>query len=177
MAKRINKADKMTFKALQKAVEAEELQLALINSKINIPSSPVYNPWEVLLPTLIPAMIGLFLIWLVGIIFGLLFMIVGIMLSSNLIKKKMEQRLFERSKNYFISDYNSCNELWEFGGIVLINSSDKKQCCIAPEGNWKDFVVLNYSQYMLDKKQENTQETEAVNEQKAEENKENEKAA
>ena len=48
MAKRINKADKMTFKALQKAVETEELQIALINSKINIPSSPVYNPWEVL---------------------------------------------------------------------------------------------------------------------------------
>ena len=92
MAKRINKADRLTFKALQKAVENEELQIALINSKINIPSSPVYNPWEVLLPSLIPAMIGLFLIWLVGIIFGLIFMICGILLSSNIIKKKMEQR-------------------------------------------------------------------------------------
>lgn len=175
MAKRINKADKMTFKALQKAVETEELQIALINSKINIPSSPVYNPWEVLLPTLIPSMIGLILIWMVGIIFGLLFMIAGIMLSSNLIKKKMEQRLFERSKAYFISDYNCCNELWDFGGIVLINSADKKQCCIAPEGNWKEFVVLNYSQYMVDKKQEKTQE--ASIEEEIEENKEDEKAA
>ena len=154
MAKGINKADKLTFKALQKALEKEELQIALINSKINIPSSPVYNPWEVLLPTLIPSVIGLFLIWLVGIIFGLIFMIAGIMLSSNIIKKKMEQRLFDRSRAYITSDYNSCCELWDFGGIVLINSSNKKQCCISPEGNWKEFVVLNYSQYMTDKKQE-----------------------
>ena len=158
MAKRINKADRLTFKALQTAIEKEELQIALINSKVNVPSSPVYNPWEVLLPTLIPTVIGLFLIWLVGIIFGLIFMIAGILLSSNLIKKKMEQRLFERSKQFFVSDYNSCNELWEFGGIVLINSSDKRQCCLSPEGNWQEFVVLNYSQYMTDKKAEDTKE-------------------
>lgn len=162
MAKRINKADKLTFKALQKAIEKGELQIALINSKINVPSSPVYNPWEVLLPTLIPTVIGLFFIWLVGVIFGLIFMIAGILLSSNLIKKKMEHRLFERSKQFFVSDYNSCNELWDFGGIVLINPSDKRQCCLSPEGNWREFVVLNYSQYMTDKKSEEPQQEEIV---------------
>ena len=176
MAKRINKADKMTFKALQKAIETDELHIGLINSKINVPSSPVYNPWEVLLPMLIPTIVGLFLIWLVGIIFGLLCMIAGIMLSSNIIKKKMEQRLFERSKAYFTSDYNSCNELWDFGGIILINSANKKQCCLSPEGNWKEFVVLNYSQYMTDKKQEEVVSQEKENE-TIEENKEDEKAA
>ena len=66
----------------------------------------------------------------------------------------MEQRLYERTKSYFVSDYNACNELWDFGGIVLINSDNKKLCCISPEGNWKEFVVLNYSQYMTDKKSE-----------------------
>lgn len=174
MAKRINKADRLTFKALQTAIDKGELQIALINSKINIPSSPVYNPWEVLLPTLIPTVLGLFLIWLVGIIFGLIFMIAGILLSSNLVKKKMEQRLFDRSKQFFVSDYNSCNELWDFGGIVLINSSNKKHCCVSPEGNWKEFVVLNYSQYMSDKKEAVVEE---VSQASNEDIKENEKAA
>lgn len=158
MAKRINKADRLTFKALQTAIEKDELQIALISSKINIPSSPVYNPWEVLLPTLVPTVMGLILIGLVGIIFGLMFMIAGIMLSSNLVKKKMEQRLYERTKAYFISNYNAFSELWDFGGIVLINSHNKKLCCLSPEGNWKEFVVLNYSQYMTDKKSEEPME-------------------
>ncbi|MBR2921758.1 MAG: hypothetical protein IKC10_00395 [Alphaproteobacteria bacterium] len=176
MTKIINKADKLTFKALQTALEKQELQLALISSKINIPSSPVYNPWEVLLPTLIPSLIGLVLIGFIGIMFGLLFMIAGIMLSSNIVKKKMEQRLYERTKAYLISDYNACNELWNFGGIVLINSADKKLCSIAPEGNWKEFIVLNYSQYMTDKKDEESVKTEEIifNQ---EEIKEDEKAA
>ncbi len=176
MTKRINKADRLTFKALQTAIENQELQIALISSKINIPSSPVYNPWEVLLPTLIPAVLGLILIGLVGIIFGLLFMIAGIMLSSNIVKKKMEQRLFDRTKAYFISDYNACNALWDFGGIVLINSANKKLCAIAPEGNWKEFVVLNYSQYMTDKKSEELAKDEEINPNN-EELKEDEKAA
>ena len=174
MAKRINKADRLTFKALQTAIEKQDLQIALISSKINIPSSPVYNPWEALLPMLIPAILGLILIALVGVIFGLLFMVAGIMLSSNIVKKKMEQRLFERAKVYFLSGYEACNELWDFGGIVLINSNNKKLCCLSPEGNWKEFVVLNYSQYMTDKKLEEQKDDVSLSN---EETKEDEKAA
>ena len=61
MSKKINKADKLVFKALQRAIADDRLHICLINSKINIPSSPVYNPWEVLLPTLIPVLLGLIL--------------------------------------------------------------------------------------------------------------------
>ncbi len=154
MAKRMNKADALVFKALQKAFEEDKLHLCLINSKINIPGSPVYNPWETLLPILCPVLLGLFLIWAIGILWGLVVMIAGIMLSSNIVKKRMEQRLFDRTQNFFTSDYASCNQLWDFGGIVLVKTEDKKQGCIAPEGNWKNFVILNFSEYMTDNKKE-----------------------
>ena len=153
MSKKINKADQLVFKALQRAIADDRLHICLINSKINIPSSPVYNPWEVLLPALIPVLLGLILIWGVGILWGLAFMIAGIMLSSNLIKKKFEQRLFDRAKEFFISSYEHCEELWNFGGIVLLNSQDKKQSCVSSEGNWKEFVILNFADLMTDKKE------------------------
>lgn len=152
MVKRINKADRLVFKALQKAMAEDKLHICLINSKINIPGSPVYNPWECLLPTLVPVLIGLLLIWLVGIIWGLIFMIAGILLSSNLVKKEMEHRLFERAKTYFTSNYATCNELWNFGGVVLVKADNKKQGCLAPDGNWKEFVVLHFADYMTEKK-------------------------
>ncbi len=158
MVKRMNKADSLVFKAMRKAIQEDKLHLCLINSKINIPGSPVYNPWEVLLPTLCPVLLGLILIWAIGILWGLVFMIAGIMLSSNIVKKKLEQRLIERTKNFFVSDYTSCSQLWDFGGIVLVKSDDKKQGCISPEGNWKEFVVINFSEYMTDKKTEKTEE-------------------
>lgn len=166
MAKRINKADAMAFKALQKAISEDKLHICLINSKINVPGSPVYNPWELLLPILIPVLIGFILIGLVGILLGLAVMIVGILLSSNLIKKKMEHRLLERTKERFTSNYETCNELWDFGGIVLVKVEDKKQGCISPEGNWKEFVVLNFSEYMTDKKVEKKDEELEINNEK-----------
>lgn len=152
MAKRINKADRLVFKALQKAIAEDKIHICLISSKINIPGSPVYNPWESLLPVLVPVLLGLLLIGLVGILLGLGVMVAGILLSSNLVKKKMEQKLFERSKSFFVSSYEACNQLWDFGGIVLVKSDDKKYGCISPEGNWKEFVILHFSDYMTDKK-------------------------
>lgn len=154
MAKRISKADTLVFKALQKAVNEEKLNIYLINSKINIPGSPVYNPWECLLPTLVPVLLGLLMIWLVGILLGLAIMIGGIVLSSSFIKKKMEHILYDRAKLFFTKDVQSCNSLWEFGGVVLVKNDDKKQNCLSPEGNWKDFIVLNFSEFMTDKKVE-----------------------
>ncbi len=150
MTERMNKADKMVFKALQKAINSDKLHLCLLSSKLNVPTSPVYNPWEVLLPSLIPVVLGLILIWAMGVLWGLAFMIGGILLSNNLVKKKLEQRLFERTKAMFISDYQHCNELWDFGGIVLVNSADKSQGCVSPEGNWKEFVILHYADLMID---------------------------
>jgi len=153
MSKRINKADQLAFKALQRALKEDKVHLCLINSKINVPGSPIYNPWEVLLPSLCPVLAGLFLIWLVGILWGLVFIIAGLLLSANFIKKKMEQRLFERAKEQIISGYESCCHLWDFGGVVLVKADDKKQGCVAPEANWKEFIILNFSDLMTEKKE------------------------
>lgn len=166
MAKRINKADRLVFRALQKAVDEDKLHICLINSKINVPGSPVYNPWEILLPVLVPVLAGLLLIWLAGILWGLVFMTAGIVLSSNLVKKEMERRLLNRTKTMFVADYDSCCTLWNFGGIVLVKADDKKQGCIAPEGNWREFIVLNFAELMTDKKVAPVQE-EIINEKAA----------
>jgi hypothetical protein len=150
MTKHKNKADLLVFKALQRAVAEDKIHLYLIHSKINVPSSPVYNPWEVVLPILVPVLLGLVLIGLVGVFVGFAVMIAGIMLSANFIKKNMDQKLFDRTKNMLIADYDSCENLWNFGGIVLVKAEDTKQGCVAPEGSWKEFVILNFADLMTE---------------------------
>ena len=150
----MNKADKMVFKALKTAVEKDQLRLYMDYGKVNRPGSPIYNPWECLLPILIPVLIGLVLIIVVGVIFGLLFIVAMIMVYSTYFKKKLYHKVIERAKAYLISSYENCENLWKFGGIVLVNAENKKLGCVAPEGDWKEFVILNFSDYMLDKKPE-----------------------
>lgn len=152
-----NRADNLTFKALQKAVAQDKLRLYLDYGKINRPGSPVYNPWECLLPILIPVLIGLILIISVGVIFGLFFIVAMIMVYSTRFKKKLHRVIIERTKNYLVSSYDNCEKIWKFGGIVLVNAENKKLGCVSPEGDWKEFVVLNFADLMLDEPKDKTQ--------------------
>ena len=149
-----SRADMMKFHALKSAVAQDKLRIYLDYGKVNRPLSPVYDPWECLLPILIPVLIGLLLIISVGVIFGLLFITGMIFVYTTYFKKKIYRRLIERTKAYLTSNYQNCQTLWNFGGIVLVNAENKAIGCVAPVGDWKEFVVLNYSELMLDKEKE-----------------------
>lgn len=149
-----NRADKMTFHALQKAVELDKLRIYLDYGRINRPGSPVYDAWECLLPILIPVLIGLMLIICAGVLFGLLFIAAMVVVYSTYFKKKIYRKVIERTKQYLVSNYENCEKLWLFGGLVLVNAENKKIGCVSPEGDWKEFVVINFSDLMIDPKEE-----------------------
>lgn len=155
MGKKVtSRADELTFNALQKAVSDDKIHICLLTSHINRPSSPVYNPWEILLPILVPVLLGLALILTVGPIFGLLFMAALILISTHIIKKKLDTRLLQRTKDYMLSSLDNCQKIWDFGGVVLVNTANKNLGCVSPEGDWKEFVVGNFADLMVEKKEE-----------------------
>ena len=155
-----NKADLLIYKALCKALEQNLLKIYLDTSKLNRPNSPVYNPWENLLPLLIPMLIGLALILSVSCFIGLAFIIATTMAYSYYFKQFIVKKLLDRTKHYLSTDFAHCQELWDFGGIVFTTSDNKKIGCISPTGDWKEFIVLNFSDLMVEKKAETTTETE-----------------
>ena len=159
-----NKAEQLIFKAFKKASEQNMLHLYLDTSRLNRPNSPIYNPWENLLPLLIPITIGLILIMTVSILFGLAFIIGMVLIYNFYIKRLIEKRLLDRAKKYISIDYEHCQNLWDFGGLVLATTNNKTTGCIAPEGDWKDFIVKNFAELMTDKI---TQEKEIKNEKSA----------
>lgn len=146
----VSKADKMVFRALKTAVEKDQLRIYMDYGKLNRPGSPIYEPWECLLPILVPTLIGLLLIICVGVMFGLLFIVAMTMIYTTYFKKKLYRKVIERAKAYLISSFDNCEKLWKFGGLVLVNAANKKLGCVSPEGDWKEFVILNFSDYMLD---------------------------
>ena len=103
-----------------------KLRIYLDYGRINRPQSPVYNPWESLLPILAPMLVGIALMWWTGVIFGLLFIIGMILIYSNVVKRKLNALLIQRTKDFITSGYDNCCTLWEFGGLVLVNAENKK---------------------------------------------------
>ena len=63
--------------------------------------------------------------------------------------------IFWFKKKYILTDYQHCQELWKFGGLVLATTTNKKIGCISPEGDWKDFTVQNFADFMLDSPTDN----------------------
>lgn len=146
-----NKADLLIYKAFTKAMEQNLLCLYLDSAKLNRPNSPVYNPWENLLPLLIPSIIGLILIISVSSFFGLAFIIGMTLIYTYYFKRFIDKRLLERTKKYITIDYEHCKEIWNYGGIVLATTQNKKMGCIAPSGEWKEFIVKNFAEFMVEK--------------------------
>lgn len=156
-----NKADLLIHKAFQRALDQNLLRIYMDTSKLNRPLSPVYNPWENLLPLLLPMLLGLLLIIFVGTFFGLAFIIGMILAYTNYVKKIIDQRLLERTKAYMRLDFEHCSELWNFGGIVLATAQNRKIGCIAPEGEWKNFIIQNFADFMVDAPTPQTKDTNA----------------
>lgn len=160
-----SKADALIYKALNKAIEADQLRIYLDYGKVNRPGSPIYDVWENLLPVLTPVIIGLILILSVSVFFGLAFIVAMTLIYITYFKKRVDRYLIDRTKTYFTSSYENCIRLWNFGGIVLVNANNKKAGCVSPEGDWKEFVVRNFADYMVDPKPEDPKEN--LNEQTA----------
>ncbi|MDD4556017.1 MAG: hypothetical protein PHE89_01625 [Alphaproteobacteria bacterium] len=164
--KKPNKADLMTYKALQKAVEENKLKIFVNDIILNKPGIAVYNPWENLLPKLLPVLIGFFVLFF-SVILGLIIIIGSLALNERICKKKLNIRFYNRTKEYVLKSYDTYDEIWQLGGLILADSENKKNSCLSPEENWKEYIIHNFSELMIDKKEEKPEE-------KVEDKKENE---
>ncbi len=156
--KKNNKADLLIYKALNSAFKQNKLRFYLNYEKINRPGSPVYNPWEVLLPILVPVVLGVILILWTNILVGILFIVAMLLLYIHYVKKRFYSNLVTRTKNMMEKDLNSFKTLWNYGGFVLVNAENKTIGCVAPKGDWKEFVVQNFADFMVEKKEEKKEE-------------------
>ena len=67
---------------------------------------------------------------------ALLVFILGMVLIYNFyVKRLIDKRLLERTKKYITRDFQHCQELWNFGGLIIATAANKKLGCISPEGD------------------------------------------
>ena len=151
-----NKAEQLIYKALNRALEQNKLDIYLDFSKINRPICPLYNPWEAILPLLIPTLIGLIMIMTGWVISGLFFISVMMIAYSQYYKKILHKKLAQRCREYITKNYENLETLWHKGGLAFVLTNNKNIGILAPEGNWKEFVVQYFSDLMTDNNNEKT---------------------
>lgn len=149
-----NKAERLIYKAFKKAITERLLYIYLDTQKLNQPGCPIYNPWENLLPLLISIIVGLYLIIYQNIFIGLAFIIGMVIIHILGFKRLIGKLLLNRAKKYMLRDFECCEKLWNFGGLVLATAANRKIGCIAPDDDWKDFVVQHFAYLMTEPQEE-----------------------
>jgi len=170
-SKKINKADLLKYKALHRIISQDKITIYYDYEKLNRNGSPIYNPWENLLPILFPLFIGFGMIFLVGIFAALILITAVCFLYVYYLRKFIYLKLKDRTKQYILSSIERFEELWNLGALILVTKDNENLGCFSPEGDWRDFVVKYYSEYMTDakieektdKKDENLEENEVEN--------------
>jgi len=149
-----NKAERLIYKALKIAITEKLLYIYIDAKTVNRPTSPIYNPWENLLPLLIPIIIALYVIIYQNIFIGLAFIIGMVLLHILGIKRLIGRLLLIRARKYILKDFACCEKLWDSGGVVMAMAANRKIACIAPEDDWKDFVVQHFAYLMTEPQEE-----------------------
>ncbi|MCK5296223.1 MAG: hypothetical protein KAJ75_04975 [Alphaproteobacteria bacterium] len=145
------RVDKLHYKALKIAIETGQVKLVTLDKLLNCAGSPVYNPWDNLMPLLVPILLGLAVLVLIGVIWGLVVMLSGLVVYVLYFRSHIAQTINHRAVLMAISSYESWLSLWKNEGIAVVMSHDSKIGCKSPDGDWKTFVVLNVSELMTKK--------------------------
>ncbi len=151
----MDKASLLMYETLLQALQTEEVTLDINYDYLNNIRSPVYNPWESVLPLVIILVISLLFILLWGIVPGMLVMAVGLLLYRFFLKPFLKKQLENRLKSFLTSGYQNWLLMWDFGGFSIVRENTFKTRCEAPKGNWKEFVALNLSEKTISEQSAN----------------------
>ena len=146
---KVNKADLLKFKALIKALDSDKIKFIVDYNVLHRPGSPVYNPWDALLPLLFIVLISLSVIFSCGAYIGLLTLVIGFIIYIYIIKKILTKFLKNKVQKYMVKNPVNWNKIWDFGGVVLV-SNINNQGVVSPTNDWKEFIVINFSELMID---------------------------
>jgi len=146
----INRRDLLMYNAMVKAIEQKMVRVAINFGVLNKVGSPVYNPWENLLPILSPLILGLVMMFMSGIIGGMVIMLLGLMLYGMFFKTVVSAILENRTVAYITKNYEQWQTIWDMGGITVLSTLYANVGCASPEGDWKQFVALNISDLMVE---------------------------
>jgi hypothetical protein len=117
------------------------VRVHLDTSLLARPASPAYDALDVFVPALVLMCSSLTLLfafglveWIVALSLILVYQLVG---APLLVRVRARRRAWRA-----VFDVGGFDRLWRYGGIALVATAQPDQCCVAPSGNWKKFVLV-----------------------------------
>ncbi len=142
--------DGALYEILQEAFERKLLDVAVDFKKHNSTASPLFSPWENIVP-LVVLVLGslLFMLTTQALLAGTLGLLVSVAIYLFAARPWAAHRLYLRLTKYLFRDLTAFKYLWKQGGFSLLWLAYPNDVCHAPAGNWRHFAERHGQQMKM----------------------------
>ena len=147
-----NRQDELVFKALKKAYLSGKIEILTDMGILNRYGSPVYNPWQNIMPIVVLSLLGLAVIFCMNVFYGLITIIIGFFVQQIYVRTVVEKIVRDKVLDIMFRNMGNFQYIWQMKVITIVMKDNSNVGCKAKDnGDLKTFVALNLSDDMLDK--------------------------
>ena len=108
-------------------------------NRLNRTGSPVFDPWENVLPLVVLLLISLAIIPF-DLVAGTVALVVAMFAYAFLVRPWVANRLRKRTIENMLRNAHNWQVLWSFGGVVVTLVENPRIGVVSPGGDWRAFA-------------------------------------
>lgn len=137
---RISAHDKLLHDRLRAAHERNVISIYTDFRVLNTPTSPVFNPWQSVLPLLGLLLFAVVILLFGGILVGMAAVMFALAVYAFVIRGWLARQVYARTIITLMVDAKSFQTVWDHGGVILAMTDRPQHQVRAPRGSWRTFV-------------------------------------
>jgi len=124
---------------LAEAYMADRIRIRIDFMRLNRTGSPVFNPWENVVP-LLGLLLASLAVMPFNLVAGTLALIGAMFVYAFLVRPWIANRVRTRTIESMLRNAHNWQLLWSYGGIVVTLADNPRIGVVSPAGNWRSFA-------------------------------------
>lgn len=124
---------------LSEAYMADRIRIQVDFTRLNRTGSPVFDPWENVLP-LLGLLLGSLAIMPFDLVVGTIALVAVMFVYAFLVRPWIARRVRTRTIENMLRNAHNWQVIWSFGGVVVTLTRNPRIGVVAPAGNWRAFA-------------------------------------
>ena len=136
-----SRQDQLIFQGLQRAIVEKKAFLKVNVRQLNKIGSPVFNPWENILPMFLAVGLAIATMYIVNLTMGTIMLVVLCLIDvivmplilEPIIQNRLARRIVPKIEKFLIA--------WYYGGFKIVLVAEPTYCCMAKLEDWREFTT------------------------------------
>lgn len=136
-----SRQDQLIFQGLQRAIVEKKAFIKINVRQLNKIGSPVFNPWENVLPMLISVILAIATMYIVSLTMGTLMLVVLCLIDVVMMPVILEPVITNRLVRRIVPKIEKFLVAWYYGGFKIVLQAEPSYFCTSKIEDWREFTT------------------------------------